>query len=62
VKEYKFVEPTESDAVVTITEERILKFMKETYPDSSQHLTDEEMIESFVTERRAWEVENGETE
>lgn len=55
MKTYQFVEPhhTGGDALITITDEKILTHMKREYPDSP--FSDEGLIDNFVITNWAWE-------
>lgn len=57
-KVYQFVEPhpTGGSAVVTITGDQILEYMKKAYPEKSKELSDEQLIQDFCSVHWASEV------
>jgi len=57
MKKYQFVEPhiTGGDAVITITEDKIIEFMRKSYPEHA-NLSDVDLLDSFIVTNWAWEV------
>ena len=59
MKKYQFVEPhiTGGDAVVTITEDKVVQYMRSMYPSSLSDLPDKELIDDFCIIHWAEEIE-----